>query len=428
MVIPTGLKQQRFYGWTALAGAMLVSFSMVGSTITSYGVFLPVMCEELSWSRSVLSGPYTVFWIVMGVLGPIVGISVSKFGSRKNIFFGNLVVVLGLLAMSLTSEVWHVYLFFSIMAGTGQAFGTFIATTTVVNNWFIKRRALVMGLLAAAGGVGGFILPPFISWVISSLGWQMGWVCLAGIHTVLVLFIAGMLIRNKPEDLGQVPDGKTTEATQEAGVASLTLKQVYQTPVDWPVRDALRTPALWLVLTFIASHLFSLNFITLHQVAYLQDLGFSPITAATTLGVLAGMSVIGQLVCGALGIRFEGRYMAAVCLAGFAVGITVLMNASSLPFIYLHTVLSGISYGGLIVLMPVLVGAYYGRAYFAQIIGWTVPITTLFSSISPVLAGFIYDTTGSYTLAFIIAIIFLGVGLVCALLARPPKPPSTISR
>jgi len=425
-VIPAVLRQQKFYGWTALVGAMLVQFGMVGNIILSYGVFLPFLCEEFGWSRSVLSGPFTTLWIVLGLLGPLVGISVSKFGSRKNIIIGNLLTVLGLLGMFLVKEVWQVYLFFGVLIGAGQAFGTFIATITVVNNWFIRRRSLAMSLLVAAGGIGGLAFPPFITWLISSLGWRLGWVCLAGIHTVVAVVAGGMLIRNKPEELGQVPDGEVTEAAQEVRAGSPAPRRAYQTPIDWRVGDALRTPALWLVVTFAAAHVFTLNFLTLHQVVYLRDMGFSPMIAATTLGLLAGMSIIGQLGCGALGIRFEGRYLAATCLAGFAIGMTVLMNARALPLIYLHTILSGISYGGLLVIMPVLLGAYFGRASYAQIVGWTTPVTTLFSAGSPLLAGFIYDTTGSYTPAFVAAIALLGVGLVCALLARPPKPPMTI--
>ena len=132
-MISARLRQQRFYGWTVLVGAMLVSFSMVGSVIVSYGLFLPTMCKELDWSRSALSAPYTAFWIVMGLLGPLVGISISKFGARKNSIWGNLVIVLGVLGMSLVKEIWHVYLFYAVLIGTGQAFGTFLATTTVVN-------------------------------------------------------------------------------------------------------------------------------------------------------------------------------------------------------------------------------------------------------------------------------------------------------
>jgi MFS family permease len=405
---------------------MLVYFGTCGDIVYSFGVFLPTMCERLDWSRTTLSGAFTAWLIVSGLFGPLAGITVSKFGARKNIIIGNLVAALGLLGMSIINEVWHVYLFFSVLLGISIAFGEFIPTTAVVNDWFIKRRTLAMSLLVAAGGVGGFAFPPLISWLISSLGWRLGWVYLAGTHIVLAVVMGGILIRSRPEDMGQVPDGAVSEATQEANENSPAPKQVYQTAVDWKVWDALRTRALWMVLIFSAATLFTATLLMIHQVAYLQDLGFSHMQASTTLGFFVGTSIIGRLACGVLGTRFEGRYLAAACLVGLAAGIIVLINARTLPFIYLYATLSGISYGGLIVLMPTMFGAYFGRADYARIMGWTFPIVTLIFAAGPILAGYIYDTTGSYIPGFWGAVAFLGVGLVCALLARPPKPPITV--
>jgi len=405
---------------------MLVYFGICGDIAYSFGVFLPTMCEAFEWSRVTLSGAFTTWLIVSGLLGPLAGITVSKFGARKNIIVGNLIAVLGLLGMSIINEVWQVYLFFGVLLGISIAFGELIPTSTIVNDWFIKRRTLAMGLLVAAGGVGGFAFPPLISWLISSLGWRLGWVCLAGTHMVLAVVMGGILVRNKPEEIGQVPDGKVTEVAQETGGGSPAPKRVYQTPVDWKVWDALRTRALWMILIFSAATMFTLTLLMVHQVAYLQDLGFSHMQASTALGFLVGMSIIGRLACGVLGTRFEGRYLAAACLVGLATGIIVLINAKTLPFIYLYATLSGISYGGLIVLLPTMLGAYFGRADYARIMGWTFLIVTLIFAAGPILAGFIYDTTGSYIPGFWGTVAFLGVGLVCALLARPPKPPITV--
>ena len=405
---------------------MLVYLGTCGTITYAFGVFLPPMCEEFDWSRSALSGVFTTWLIAGGLFGPVAGITVSKFGARKNIIIGNLVAVLGLLGMSIVNEIWHVYLFFGVLLGIIIAFGEFIPTTAVVNYWFIKRRTLAMSLLVAAGGLGGFAFPPLISWLISSLGWRLGWVCLAGIHMVLAVVIGGILIRSRPEDMGQVPDGKVTKTAQETSGDSPALRRVYQTPVDWKVWDALRTRALWMVIIFSAATLFTATLLMIHQVAYLQDMGFSHMQASTALGFLVGMSIIGRLACGVLGTRFEGRYLAAACLAGLAAGIIVLINAKTLPFIYLYATLSGISYGGLIVLLPAMLGAYFGRTDYARIMGWTFPIITIIFAAGPILGGFIYDTTGSYIPGFWGTVAFLGVGLVCALLARPPKPPVTV--
>jgi MFS family permease len=384
------------------------------------------MCEELGWSRSAMSAPYTAFWIFTGLLGPLAGITIGKFGARKNIIIGNLVIALGVLGMSLVKEVWHIYLFYTVLIGGGQAFGTFIAITTTINSWFTRRRSLILSLVLSSGGIGALTFAPLISWLIASQGWRTAWICVAGLHLILAVVAGGILIRNKPEKPYQTPESETTSASQVAEADSPLKSRTYQTPVEWRVGDALRTPALWLVVAFVSSSMFTLNFLSLHQVAYLQDLQFSPMVAATTVGMLSGMSIVGQLASGALGSRFEGRHIAAVCLVGFAVGITILMNVRSLPLIYLHTVISGISCGGIMVIMPVLIGAYFGSAAYAQIIGWTTPVTTLFSAGSPLLAALIFDNTGSYTSVFTIALILLGVGLVCALLARPPKPGRTM--
>jgi MFS family permease len=313
------------------------------------------------------------------------------------------------------------------MAGLGIAFGEFIPTTTVVNNWFIRRRSLAMGLLFASGGLGGFALPPLISFLISSVGWRWAWVYLAGIHLLLTVVLGGILIRSKPEDMGQVPDG-TTEISRQTEEGMATPGRIYQTAVDWKVGDALRTPALWLMMVVFSAAFFTLNMLTTHQVAYLQDLHYSSMMSATALGLMIGMSIIGRLVCGALGMRFEGRYLAAIFLTAMTLGVTALIYVRGISFVYLYSILTGIGFGGMIVLMPTLFSAYFGRANYPRIIGWASPITTVVSAGSPALAGFLYDVTRGYFLPFTIAAGFIFVSIIFALLARPPRPPVTSNR
>jgi len=386
------------------------------------------MSEAFGWSRTAVSGPYSLRTVIAGLMGPLAGISINKFGPRRNIILGNIVLAIGLACMFLISDIWQVYLFFSVLGGMGMTFGFFIATATIVNNWFIKRRSLAMSLLVVSGGIGGFVYPPLIAWVISSLGWRLAWVCLAIIQLVLAVGVGGMLVRNRPEDIGQVPDGKVTDKTDEARVSKQAPMRVYQTPVDWKVKEALRTRTYWLMIIFLGAPFFAGTALSTHQVVYLQSLGFSPMTAATSFGVLLGVSIVGRLAIGALGTRFEASHLAAACLAVFAIGIIILMNVKTLPLIYLYVLLGGIGYGGITTLDPTIYGAYYGRAHYAEIMGWRIPFMTLITAAGPIVPGFIYDHTGSYILAFTVVAAMLGVGLVCALLARPPKPQMTISQ
>lgn len=420
------LRRKKFYGWISLAGGMAVYFAMCGNYVYSFGVFLPVFSEEFNWSRIALSGTLTASEVAWGMIGPLIGISISRFGARRNIFIGNMVAALGLLGMVYVDEIWHIYLFYGALAGIGISFGSFLSITTMVNDWFIRRRSLAMSLVLAAGGVGGLIFPPFISWLITTLGWRVVWVFLAGIHVVLAVFIGGVLVRNKPEEMGQFPDGDTSLVAGGTTTESASASRVYQTPVDWTVRAALGTRSLWLILACDLALWFPLGTIIIHQVAYLQDRGFSSLLAASALGLMVGISIIGRLLFGILGTRFEGRYLIAACLALMFVGVIALMNAKTLPLVYVCSVLCGIGYGGMLVNIPVILGAYFGRTHYARILGWTSPVLTVFGAGSPLIAGLIFDVTGSYMLAFQVGAVLLGVGFILALMARPPKPSNSI--
>ena len=145
--------------------------------------------------------------------------------------------------------------------------------------------------------------------------------------------------------------------------------------------------------------------------------------AATALGLLPGMSILGRLAFGALALRFETRYLATCALALQAVGVVILMYAKTLPLVYLYAATFGIGYGGLIIALPAFIGAYYGRTHYAQIMGWILPFTTLIGAGGPVVAGAIFEATGAYQLAFMVLIVFLVVGGVCSFSARPPRLP-----
>ena len=328
--------------------------------------------------------------------------------------------------MSRVTQFWHIYLFFSVCIGAGQAFGSFIAANSIITNWFTKRRALAISLLSASGGVGALIFPTLLSWFISSQGWRLAWVLLGGMHLVIAVIAGGLLVRNRPEDMGQFPEGYSADGRPEEETGLLP-GRVYQTAVEWTVADALKTPAFWLTVAFSSATMFSMNFLTLHQVAYIEDMGYSPLIAATTAGMLGGMSIIGQLASGALGARIESRYIATFALLGLGIGVSILMNIRALPMIYLHTVISGISAGAVMVVLPIQLGAYFGRTNYARILGWTTPVTTIFSASSPLLAAYIFDATGSYTTVFMSALGLLALGLVCAFLSRPPRPKTALA-
>jgi MFS family permease len=411
-----------FYGWFALAGAMLAGFIGSGCYGSSFGVFLPSICGEFGWSRGVVSAGMSLGLLCFGLVSPLIGVSVTRFGPRANLVFGNLLSALGLAGMSLVQEVWQVYLFYSL-AGIGAGFGGYIPATTTVNNWFIRKRSLATGILTAAIGASGFVFPSLATALISSVGWRMAWLVLAGTVFVGASLTAGLiLVRNRPEDMGQVPDGVPVVSVVEAGVTA-SLTGADKEPAGWLTKQALRQPATWLIAAFTGASLFAFNAMTGHQVAYMQDLGFTPVTAALTLSLISGMGIFGSLGFGVLALRTHMNYLASVCFAIRLIALSILLTTNSLALIYVYAVLFGISNGAILAAMPTMLGTYYGRDHFAQILGVIFILQIVGGAIGPATTGAIYDVTNTYTPAFILIAAFSLVGLICAFLARQPELP-----
>jgi MFS family permease len=415
------LRKNAFYGWISLAGASLTAIVGGGIFFYAYGVFLPVMCAYFNWSRAALALGLSLGLLTFGLLSPVYGVLVDRFGSRASLMAGNLLLAMALAGMSLVKEVWHVYLFYSL-AGIGGGLGGYIPVVTIANNWFKKKRPLAMGITAAATGVGGFIFPPLATMLISSLRWQMSWLVLAGVALILASLVGGLImVRNRPEDMGQSPDGISAEPSTPAGMTD------HPSPADegtggWLTGQALRQPVTWLITIIGMCNLLTLGTLVGHQVAHVQDLGFSPTTASLTLSTVSVFSIIGSLVFGPLALRFNLRYLASAAFVLQLIALIILLTTRQLPLIYIYAVLWGSGSGILLTVVPTMIGEYYGRTYFAKITGVISAVTIATEAAAPVIAGLIYDATSTYTTAFAILAAFSLVGLVCALFAHPPKP------
>jgi MFS family permease len=408
-----------FYGWAALAGVVLAQFLGSGSCLMSFGVFLPVICKDLNWSRGTASVSMTIALLFFGVPSPLWGVLTNKFGPRKLIISGSIFLALGLAGMSIVHEAWQAYIFFGL-AGLGSGMGGFIPSSAVANNWFVKKRSLAMGIVSASVGLGGLVFPTLITLLISWLDWRLSWVVLTGVVIMGCTLAGGLiLIRNKPEDLGQMPDG----IIEEDPSTTSTGKR-YQEKDDatgkWTMKQALQHPTTWLITFFAA--VITLAYFTMsgHQIAYLQDKGYSPMIAATTLSLLSGMSVLGSLAFGFMALRINVRKMIIMCTIMVIIALGILMTTHNLAMIFLYVVLFGLANGAITPSVPTLIGNYFGRDIYPQIMGIIIALEML-GSFGPSIAGVIYDTTASYLPAFILLTSLCLLALICILLARRPQ-------
>ncbi len=394
---------------------------LVGSGVFffSYGVFLPFMSAEFGWGRTVVSGALSVALLALGLPSPVIGASINRFGPRLNMIFGNSLAASGLVGMSFATEVWQLYVFFGILVGLGTGFGMYIPCTTIVSNWFVKRQSLAMALLLSAGGIGGLAFPPLVTWLLSSVGWQGTWLTLAAVHFTFTVIVGGLiLVRNRPEDTHQDHHSIPSAKVVEAGDNKRRTRSTDDGAVDWQMRDVMRSPVARLVAVIYITSFFAISTLTVHQVAYLRDLGYSPIVAAFTLSIMTGSTLLGRLVFGGLGNRYDMRHLVVVFYCVQLAALIILLIAPSLSLIYAGAVLFGIGFGGLTVAAPTLIGAYFGPARFVKILSIVFPLGIAAEALGPIMAGAIHDLTSTYVAAFAAVAVLCAAGLAYSISVR----------
>ena len=231
-----------FYGWITLSAAALVYFLMCGVLLYPFGVFLPFICEEFAWGRGSVSGAYTMMMLSGGLIAPFAGIFITKYGPRAAIVLGNLLAASGLILLAFHTRLWQLYIGYGALIGIGIGFGGFISTTTIANNWFNKKRSLALSVVITCGGLGGLLLVPGIMVIINRVGWRGGYGVICAVTLAFMVIIPGFVIRNKPEDLGQVVDGEVDSEQENSDSTPSAASRLYTTPVDFTL--SIRTPAI----------------------------------------------------------------------------------------------------------------------------------------------------------------------------------------
>ena len=416
-------RKEGFYGWTSVAMGGLVMFMLMGAFLMSFGIFLPILCKEFGWSITQVSGASVMAITLGGVLGPLAGMFISKFGPRRSIVMGNTLMAVGFLVMYFLKDLWQLYVAVGLLGGLGYGFGSFLPVMTIANNWFVKKRTMAMGIVGSAGGIGGLVLVPAIAAMVEHYGWRNTYFFLFIIGLIFMAVIPGIFIRNKPEDLGQVADGKAaSESTERHG--SVPGKGVYTTPVDFTMKEATRTSAFWLTTFAIVVFMFALNEMGVHQIKFMETIGLTTMSAATAVSVYSGMTVVGSVLLGFLGLRISIWFLSiafvGVCAAGLA--ITLITHSFAMALVY--NIIFGIGIGAFMAAYMSLFAAYFGRSHYAEIVGVVMPAPSLLGGLGILMAAKLFDKTGSYALPFTITIGLLILAAVALILAPPPKHPS----
>jgi MFS family permease len=425
----TPRKRKIFYGWWMVGAATILNFFMGGTFIYGFTVFFNPIRNTFGWGAAVTSIAFTLQRLEAGFLEVLVGFLVDKVGPRKLMLAGWSVVGLGFLLMSRVDALWSFYGAFLIIA-TGLNFAAFVVIFTTIANWFEKRRSRAMTVVATGFGASGTLVP-LVALMVGELGWRET-LTVVGVGLWLIGIPLSSLMRHKPSKYGYLPDGARSEETSkpESAPGFKSIKETAKEPArSFTVKEAVRTRAFWLLSGVAFFQFVGASAVMVHIVPYLESVNISTTMAATTVTGVTVCSLIGRLGFGFLGDFANKRYLIAIGITLQMIGIFVLsfidMDRVWIIIPFLLTYAPG--FGATMPLRPALQADYFGTDNYGTIMGLMMLVSMVGGLASPIVAGWIFDVTGSYNLAWLIYAMVTLPAIPFMLLAKPPKVEQGIS-
>lgn len=411
-----------FFGWWIVGGAGIIQLLQSGLLMQAYGAYIPLLREEFGWSSTALAAAFSLQRAESGLLGPLQGWMLDRWGPRSVISIGIVILGLGFMALSQINSLTTFYVAFIVMA-IGASLSGFMSLTTTIVNWFERRRATAISLTQVGTSIGGLAVP-IVAWSLVTFGWRTT-SFVSGVIILAVGIPVARIMRHKPEQYGFLPDGVTPaeQAEFEALRARTTDGVVVQT--DFTARQAMRTRAFWFIGFGHALAVLVVSAVMVHLVTHLNEgLGFTLSGAATVVAFMTAVTMVGQLVGGYLGDRFNKRVICTLAMFGHSGGLLALAYGGNLFWVIVFAVAHGLAWGMRGPLMQAIRADYFGRASFGQIMGFSSMIVMFGMMSGPIIAGALNDRFGNYELGFTILASLAAFGSIFFIFGTRPDPPS----
>jgi MFS family permease len=393
-----------FYGWWVVAGFSFMTLTSTGIR-HAVGPFLKPITADLGLDRATFSIVIAVSLFLYGVFGPLTGIILDRFGARVTATAGTLMVVASLLLTGLVRGFWDFLLVYGVLLSLGLALVGPVLASGVTARWFHKRRGTALSMLASASMTGMSLLVPMVTWLILTCGWRSAYM-IVGIGVLAILLpISLWVIRESPEAMGLGVDG----SMPEPGATGAAAKRVTAT-------EAMQTLAFWQLGGSFFTCGFSMSLLSSHGVPMLTDHGYTPMFASWALGVLGASAIGGTMLLGLVSDRIGRRPVLASIYAGriliFAGFFLIRDNPAAILVV---SVLGGITMSGTGSMTSALTADIWGRYSVSRVLGVIFLVHQTGSAIGSWLAGALFEATGGYGAAFVLACLFLFGAAVVAL-------------
>jgi sugar phosphate permease len=387
----------------------------------AFGGYLAVLQDDRGWNKTQLSGAAALQQMESAIIGPALGWIMDRFGPQGLIRLGVLLFGLGFIALSFIDTLLEFYAAFIVIA-LGSSMCGFFPINVALINWFERWRARALSALSLGLAVGG-ISVPIVGWSLVHFGWRataFG----SGVFAIAVGLPLAMVMRRRPEDHGETVDGVPHVSSGSEKVP----QESNSGARDFTAREALRTPAFWLLSLGHGFALLVVGAVNVHAIAHMKEsLAYTVSTAALVITLVTLFQIGGVLLGWVIGDRFEKRLIAAACMLMHCLGLLSLTYAgtaaSSTLWVIAFAALHGVAWGLRGPFMHAIRADYFGRSAIGMILGLSFMIIVIGQVGGPMIAGMLADVTGNYRTGFTVLALLAGVGSMFFVLAKRPAPP-----
>ncbi len=415
-----GGSNKLFYGWYIVGAGIIINMLMGGLIMHAFHFYVAELTLEFMWPATIFGLAFMITRIESGVLGPIQGWLIDRFGPQTMMRLGIASTTLGLVLFSLLNSQGTFIGFYFIVA-IGASVGGFMTVSVAVVTWFERLRSRALGFMSTGFALGGFLSGP-VSYMIQELGWRN-----AALVSALALFTVGQLLAflfvRRPEDRGLVKDGVVAPVADAASSGSARGSSPHRHR-DFTVREALRTRAFWGLALAHGAPLLVISGVFVHFTLLVTEVeGLTLAHAGIAYTVMNLAQLIGQLGMGYLGDRFPKRPLLIPAMFGHCAAAIMLAFADSYEMILLAAIINGLAWGSRAPLITALRADYFGASNFGQIMGWSSIVMSTFMTVGGFLSSVLFDATGSYGIPFTVLGLGALTGAIWVLMAGRPKLP-----
>ncbi len=391
-----------------------------GNGFYAFSVYVPRLIEELGCSTSALMAAAAVWAVMFGLANPLVGAMIHKHGVRRILISGVIIAGVMMMLLSYVTQLWHLYAL-NLINGIVGAATILVPGQTLITNWFNRRRGLAMALMMMGIGVGGFIVPQLVAWLIAEIGWRNSFRVGAVLNYLIVLPPLLLFLKNRPADVGQHVDGLQLEENDS---------KKNKKPFGLDAGQAIKTYSFWLIMLVFVMQLFVMSGVQMNVQNFAEkQMGYSLMMAARFMAFALLVTLPARFIFGWLCDRVNPKYLMS------STGIFLMAGSFILWFfvislgwvedyraIWLFAFFQGFGIAGSAIVLPILVGRCFGEREFPKIMGLIMSGFAIGVILGPVSMGRIFDAVSNYAAAFGIAMAVSIAMAVLALFVRPNIP------